>query len=738
MEELALTKFATASSPSVIKSARPRAARYAACAALLAAGLVALAGACKSSKGAASDAGAVSATCKANIQSSSGNATKLISGTAVTNGLCFEGESEWYVITVPSGNTLLDVTAGYPPASDTQVQLDVKVFFKTSGTSLTQLQELIAPAGGADAGSNSIQTTVLATQPGSYYLQVADAHNVNFDATNLYTLTATYAADPDTHEPNDTTAQAKPSDSKPGWLAYLGDLDIFTTSAASANDLLTISITNPAAAPGAVNYTITSSSGTVLVEGSAPPEDKPFTTQQAVTAAGMYYLTLSSPTGTIPYRGSSEGYSVSFGTTPNKDTMANHTLATAACPGGGTNPCTMAYSGTAITLPTETSYLTVPGQSDFYRLDVTSGAALVLQIHLTSAASTPIKYAVDLLAPDPNSPCTADTDCAAIDLPCTSNIDDAGISVTTDCELSHACVTGNSKFCTGGTGGMPCSLCQGANLCMPSGVCAVPQYLSSFTPSGMTQGGPTVFTAQPLFTNGTYYLNVHDVSYTNTDLTNSYSLALQMVPEPDSHDSSMTAGSRNNFYNPYPSDVSPQKPNVARAVDITAQLTAGTPVTGWISYESDDDWFSFQHPCPGMNCELDFTWIQPGPSNVHVAFYMLDQDLGLHESFSYTGSTATSALTAPFDGVFPNPAVTPACSQCSFASSTVTDAGPYTYYLRIADVKEQNWDFSTGGQYSVTVKKGATGCPTACSEGTDPPGCYCFCSSSMSCPSPGF
>ena len=258
-------------------------------------------------------------------------------------------------------------------------------------------------------------------------------------------------------------------------------------------------------------------------------------------------------------------------------------------------------------------------------------------------------------------------------------------------------------------------------------------YLSAFDPTGKLVGGSTVSTAQPLFSNATYYVHVHDASYQNTDLKNPYSLALMMVPEPDVNDQSTIAADRNNFYDPYPGAFSVETPNKARAVDITSQLTADQPVTGYISYQADDDWYKFQHPCPGQNCELAFTWTQPGPSTVQVAFYMLNDDLTLHESFAYTGSPTTS-LSAPVVSSFDNQS----CSQCSFASSTVSDGGPYTYYLRVADVSQKNWDFTSTGQYSVTVKKGADGCPAACSQGTSPAGCYCYCASQNTCPAPSF
>jgi hypothetical protein len=733
-----LTRIATASSPDSSRSnlggtRRRRPSWGARCAALLLLSLpfASWTQACKSGGGSNATDGGSNVPCPPQAASSSGSAAELTDSKSVENKLCYEGTSNWYYISVPAGSTLLDVKAGYPSAADTSVQLDIKVYYKTNATTLTQLANLVASSGGTDAGgSTEIETTVHAVQPGDYYIQASDAHNVNFDMTNAYSIEVDYAADPDTHEPNDTIADAKPSDSKPGWLAYLGDLDIFKATA-TAGDLLTLTISNPLTAKATINYAITDASGTMLYSNVAPPASKALSTSLSVPAAGTYYVTLSYPMGAIPSHDPSSEYTLSFGSRSNPDTTDNHTAATAVCPGGGTGPCSMAFSGSDIKLPKVSSYITVPGQSDFYRVDVASGAALVLGVNLTSAASTPVKYAVDLLTEDPGSSCSVDSDCVAMNAKCNYSIDMMGVAVTTDCELSHACLPpDNYKFCSGGS---KCSLCQGAGICSPDKVCLVPQFLSDFSPSGMKIGGPTVNTAQPLFTNGTYYVSVHDDSYSNVDLDNPYTLALELAPELDANDQSPNPNSRNNFYEPYPNNMLDQAPNQALAVDITSDLTSGTPVTGWISYATDNDWYKFQHPCPGMNCALDFEWIQPGPSNVQVAFFMINEDLTQHEAFAYDGDP--KKLTMPMPGSFDNQD----CYHCSFASATEGDGGPYTYYLRVAAVDQSTYDYTTGGQYSVTVTKGDPGCPTACSHATSPATCRCWCPAPVNaCPAPKF
>ncbi len=677
-------------------------------------------GGCNSSSGGSSsgDAG-TNVACSSNVGNSSGNPATIESGKTNTGMLCYQGVSNWFVITVPAGSTLLDVSAAYPPNVSTMVDLDVKVFFQTNSTTLTQVQELTAQAQ-ADAGAGgpgSIQTTLLVSKPGQYFIQVSDAHNQAFDQTNSYSLTVGYASDPDTHEPNDTPAAAKPADGKPGWLAYLGDLDVFTTMA-SGSDLLALSIVNPASAPAPISYSVTDSTGATLGQGSAPASAKTFSTTLAVSKAGAYYVTLSSPAGTVPYRGMSEGYTLTFTTITNPDTVNNHSIATAVCPGGGgSGPCTMAYTGSALTLPPQMSFLSVPGQADFYRVDVTSGAALVLEMDLTSSTST-VQYALDLLTPDPGSACQTDSDCTALDQPCMAD---------TDCELSHACLAAaQNKFCP--TSGVACQLCEGAGLCIPNGsgggVCAASQFLTAFSPGQKPSGAANVSTAQPLFSNSTsYYVKVHDATYTNYDDTNPYTLTLKMVPEPDPYDRSTTAAQRNNFYNPYPTAMTDRTPDKMRAIPLTlAQAESG--VTGFISYQTDEDWFSFQSPCDpeagATNCGIDFQWLQP-VSNVKVAIFVLDPSSLLPaESMAYSGTVPPAS---PQTGKLDNSS----CSSCSFGT-----LGKMAYVL-ISDIHEKAWDYGNSAQYGFKISAVTPGCPAVCDGSGNGSTCVSECAAKNTC-----
>jgi len=446
-----------------------------------------------------------------------------------------------------------------------------------------------------------------------------------------------------------------------------------------------------------------------------------------VPAAGDYYVDVTAAPGSAPDRTAGSAYVLALDTKPELDPhdqgVRNDHGLTAVCLGGASGGgCAMAFSGGAVTFPTEMGEIDSLGDRDYYRLDVASGAPAVLELDAVMPATPQMQLAVDLLVPDANSPCTQDSQCAALNIPCGAD---------SDCELSHSCLpAAQYTFCPMG---QPCRLCAGASACVPLGdaggpeVCAAPQYLVHDTSGG---GGGSLHTAQPLFAPGPYYVVVHDYQDDQYAYGVGYTLDARILPEPDPGDQSPDPSQRNNFYNPYPMQDDDLTPSAIRAKDITAAVTSGAPVVGWISYQSDEDWFSFLHPCPGMNCGLVFEWTQPGPSNVRVAFLMRrGDDLGIHESWTYVGNTATSMLTGPLDLTWGNAD----CTQCSFASAMQGNGDPtYRYFLQVRDVGSKDWDPTSGGRYQFRVQSITPGCPASCSEG--PNGCGCFCKAQNMCP----
>jgi hypothetical protein len=633
--------------------------------------------------------------------SDSMTAIALMSGMKATGMICPKGDLDYYSIDVPAGNTLIDVSVGFP-SSVTKVNLEVQLY-GPDGMTPTPNGNLI--------GKSKVGSTLLAPTPGKYFISVRDAMNSSSDSLNSYVITATPAMDPDTHEPNDTLMTAKAPDANQGWFAYLGDVDVFKATVPPGNQLIRIDLENPPTSKTPVHYQVQDSMGNPIVVGDAPPAAMMYDAIHPVGGPGDYYVLLSGPAGppdrsmNTPYRLMVSALPEKDGNEPNNDGAHATPLAGAAFSGGN-----------SVTYGQASGSIGALGDRDFFKLDSSNGLTQAgVLVATASIGATPMVLALDVLVPEPNSPCTKDTDCAALNIPC----QDDG-----DCELSHTCLQADSyAFCKN----PPCRLCVGGSACVPAFangpmVCAANQFNMH---SDMGGGAQKLSTAVPIITGGTHYVVVHEFGDDMFDYGTSYTLDVNVVPEPDPNDA--TIASRNNFYNPYPTqmdDITPAK-SQKRAIDVSAAFLAGTTFNGYISYASDEDWYSFNHPCPGMDCGIVFNFTNPGPSPVGMRFFMLQDDLTTHETFAYLGNLPTMA---PVPGTFGTGSD---CHQCSFAAKGYMGK----YYMQIRGTGASTWDVGHPYSWSATV---TPGCPATCSEapkdGMGNPQCFCWCNSLMDCP----
>src|SRR5262249_20593097 len=146
-------------------------------------------------------------------------------GMPILAQICPRTDTDWYSITVPAGSNLLDVSAAYPTTAVTKVALAVQVYAQDGKTPIPKAG---LTDGNPNDGKSSLKSTFKVPMPGTYLISVRDAKDGASDSNNSYVLTLGTAADPDTHEPNDTAMQAKATDSNPGFIAYQGDLDYFS------------------------------------------------------------------------------------------------------------------------------------------------------------------------------------------------------------------------------------------------------------------------------------------------------------------------------------------------------------------------------------------------------------------------------------------------------------------------------------------------------------------------------
>jgi hypothetical protein len=645
---------------------------------------------------------------------------------------------------VPAGSDLLDLKIGYGSAV-TKIALEAELY-ASDGVTAVSGGQLVDDK--PTDGTSNLATTVRAA-PGSYLLSVRDVGDQNRDDVNTYTLIATGAKDPDTHEPNDTKAQAKTADALPSWFAYAGDVDMFKVTMTAALPLLLIQIASGSSSKALVIYSLQDANGKEIATGSAAPGTT-LVEQRAIITAGDYYLVLTQEAKHTPDRATNSSYTLTLSAKPepdpNEGPLRNDTGATATCLGAtGTTGCPSGFNGSAdIMLATKTGRISTTGDRDFYRLDVAAGTPAIVEINASQPTPAPTQLSFDLLVPEPNSPCTSNADCDSLNIDCNGD---------NDCELSHTCLPlGSYHFCPAG---QLCQRCVGGNACVPSGVgtatvCAAPQFLSQAPPTVANMSGTsTLHTAQPLFAPGPYFISVHDFQDNQYDDTRDYTLDVKVWRELDGGDSSATASARNNFYNPYPLQSQDHTVDKARAIDITATIKSPTGVTGYISYASDEDWYKFKYPCSdAMNkpvtCGIQFTWDQPASSKLRVVLLMRTSDLGIHESFVYTGTLDGNAHPGQIFGDLA--ASGGNCGQCSFANAS--DAGGdvnYDYYLQVRDVGADDWEVAQPYHFSISAISGISGttgptggtgpplgCPSAC--GYHAPDCFCYCPAQNACP----
>jgi hypothetical protein len=667
------------------------------------------------------DADSSGGGCIVDLSKEASSALPVIFGEKVTGQICPRGDSDFYLIDLPEGMELLDVHVAYPSVV-TKVNLKARLF---QSDGVTQVANGLASDPTSD-GKSALVTTFRVPKAGRYFLQVSDVNDTSTDHINSYILQVAAIGDPDNHESNDTTALAKAPDGQPGFFSYQGDVDVYQVKLVKADSLLQLKIHNPALAKATIEYAITDEAGKELGTGKVTPAVLPLDLTQPVKAAGTLFLSFQQAAGSIPDRRTEAGYIVTTAEVAERDLneapVRNDTPATATCLNGASSPCTAVYSNALVTFPMQQGLIGSRGDRDYFLFRATSAPAVV-EVTLQAPAST-MDLAFDILAPHLASPCQTDTECKVLAGPCKT--DD-------DCEWSHQCIAAASGACTTST----CRQCAGAGLCLPlpdtpvKNACGVTLYSIRDMDGGMspgTTGSNVLRTAQPVIATGPVYIVVHDQKDDQYDPNVTYSLSVKVAPEPDALDNSADPAARNNFYNPYPLQTTELFPQKARAKDITAQITAGTSVTGFISYASDEDWYRFAHPCAGADCGLVFEWVQPGPSTVRPVFFLRTESLNLHESWTYTGPMPTTAPTTDLFG-------DGNCTECSFASKKHIAAGsnPYQYFLQVRDAGADDWDYTANGRYEFRLKTLTPGCPASCSErGAEL--CGCFCKAQNQCP----
>lgn len=629
------------------------------------------------------------------------SAVALTEGTPVTGWLCPVDDVDWYSFTTGPSDHLVEVKlAMNGPLSPVQPTYTIRKKNADGSAGKVVASPPAAEVGGA-------LDMVHCMAPGSYYITVNDLNNDGEDIRHMYTLSVSSQPDPDPSEPNDdpTSAVALTSGTAVGGsIACRGDQDFYSIDV-PANGLLDVHLVSPIA-----NYqptfAVEASDGSTLVSLSNPAGAVKATDLDrlvAVPSAGTWYVVISDDDGMSS--DPSVPYALTVTVVQDKDpNEPNNTPATAtslnqmSCGASWSSPQTI--QGTFSTI----------GDQDWFRIPISNCVAGLIEATVTMDTSgmsaqdawnlqSSVQASAALVRPHMASACSKDTDCRELDQPCSSGWDCAG--------YFNQC--------------QPDGLCAGASTCLAEGVCGATEVQRSYTeatvPSPVTSSPPPdkAVLSAPLFGGSYVYLRVSDYQANGFAPNTFYTLSVRVRHDPDVHEP-------DNAYTPAIQQKDPAGPQEAHAIPIPVHdcvagdcCNANTWVTGSIGYEMDQDWYSYQHPCPGADCMVRIVYeLDPGPVDFYISTYA-GQSGWFNDLSGTTEKGTQSAITGSYGG-------TTSTDQCYYAWQGHTGA-PFNYYVAFRDyAKVHDWD--PDQQYRFCVEKVADGC-------SDPPcqlysnGCGC-------------
>jgi hypothetical protein len=624
-------------------------------------------------------------------------ATDLAEGKEVTGYICPTKDQDYFKITIPTGSKLLRVKLSASVA-DTAVQLTYRIV-KAGGSSGSD-ETSVATAPTFSGSGLRTYDAYHCIDPGTYYLVVQDDGNNNRDPNNPYTLSYTTTADLDKNESNDTIATATTITSGgtvTGYLSCASDLDYYKVTVA-ADQLVQVALSTTTAPTAALRYTIYDSSKTAIAtDQGATTAAVSLKTIHAVPKAGTYYLIVDDA-------GSGSGdpkspYSLIVTMLAEQDSNDKGTRNDTAA--GATSLGSYSSSDGTKTF-TATGQIGSKADVDIYKISgfsgVTADNPAVIEVSVSYGKGSKVDPAVSLIYPHTSTTCTSDACCNVVATSCTGNFSCLRETATcvqkgdTYCS-NTACVASPSSTCATD------KACAGASLCLSEKYCGAEQF-TKFCSDGTTTA--SVKTAQPLLHPGPWYIRVYDYKSDDYDYGSNYTLTVKVRMDPDG-----TKELNSEYFGPEfaQTGTGTYLYHLAAAKKKGDTITLGTALTGYISYENDQDWYAFAHPCTGADCTLQFSWTLGSncPSDLKFVFELRTSDGGEFFNFPKNGSSSSSGYGA-------------STGECVFA-----DKGDSGYYVVVRDYnyKAYSWTCS----YTLTVSKVADGCVSPCKYYTGTTNC---------------
>jgi hypothetical protein len=650
------------------------------------------------------DAGSVQ--CERDEQSHPEDAVSITAGEEHEGFICPRGDRDWYGIEIPAGETILNVSLQMA-ISLSPVELTYAVF---SVDGEGNADEIVATPQATAVGLELDELHCL--DEGEHLLVVRAVGDNSADARNAYTTSFSTQTDADTHEPNNDTDAATTlgaQDTATGYISCPGDRDFYAIDV-PAGDLFRVELTSEVADYEPTLKVIDEDGQTLVHQINRSGRVQPTELARFVSPPepGRYYISVSDDDDLdsdpdIPYELSVEVVTDNDPNEPNNSADMATELSSSAVSCGGSWSSWFEASGT----------IGAPGDNDWFALPVDGCQGGILEAHMafdTNGMSDAEKWefnakvqaSVAMVVPEPNSPCNEHSECNALQKTCSNALDCAG--------YFEQC--------------LPEGLCAGASVCLPSGACGanrVHRYYEcdSRLDECQAQNSPApppneARLAAPLPQGTPAYLRVSDFQSDAAAPDVPYRLRVRVRDEPDANEPN------NVFTNEIERDM-PVSAHVAEAPSVPVyDCTGADPTccsseawtTGYISYENDLDWFTYEHPCPGEDCLLRFHYeVDAGPvdtimnvyrgSGIWYGLLEAEQQEVQSSKSGYVGGTESS-------------------DRCFYGFQGHSDP----YRLLVRDIRElhsdgltpmaSSRDWDADQSYSFCIEKVLNSCDTPC------------------------
>ncbi|RME22629.1 MAG: hypothetical protein D6806_12675, partial [Deltaproteobacteria bacterium] len=534
-------------------------------------------------------------------------------------------------------------------------------------------------------------------QAGIYFIEVHDQNDDEEDprALNNYLLSINLVEDPDPYEPNNSAAEAKEIGSQAGYISFMADEDWFKIQVQSPNQMLVLDLQAQDRSTVDLRYEVLMPDGTTPVNSGQVEDGRREVAQLhdvlALDSPGWYYIKITDAYDDDT--DTSVGYTLTASLQQNPDVRDR----------GPTNDTWQDATPLTSGQPVTDGYLATRADEDWYVIDspgVTDSNPALLEVELEFPSSSPVIPSVDLIVPDPNTPCNPGDACDYLVWEC------GGCNNNAQCQdaqcPSHSCDRAMGK-------------CVAANECFDGGTyrgCGIRSLIMQGPSFGVGGDSRHLKTVAPMY-GPRYYFRVADYGARHLDPDNSYRFTVTVHPEPDTHESPP-----NGLYLPYITKDQEQETrdwNKRLATPVTCsdngtEIVCG-PITGYISFRGDQDWYVLT--LPGQ----DYTIPKETEADPSTAGCYVDFNLLWDWSFSGSGMSLGYVVVRGGDEMGPELGSGSGTwgnggeNECSYVCGEYQ--APTKLYLWVFSPGFEKYDFNN--PYNITIRAVRGVCPQNCS-----------------------